>query len=115
MLSVEKQSGWLIHQVDYSNAFLQGHLEHSVYMYIQEMKNGYSNGKVCLLLKSLYGLKEAPSILYGLLSNDMQSIGLEPMSSAPFVFRGNGVIVVCYVDDLLVMAENDRKMLQLNK
>lgn len=114
-LSLAKQDGWLIHQVDYSNAFLQGDLERVVYMYVPEMMAGYWNGKVCLLRKSLYGLKEAPRIWYDLLSNDLQSIGLKPMTSAPCVFRANGIMVLCYVDDLLVMAEDEKKMAVLKE
>ena len=66
--------------------------------------------KACRLLKSLYGLREAPIIWYKLLSEILNSIGLKPMETARFVFRGHDVIVLIYVDDLLIIAETEDTM-----
>ena len=115
VLAVAAQRKWLVHQVDYSNAFLQGRLDRKVYMTVPTMLDNVPSGKVCLLQKSLYGLREAPRIWYELLSKDLKAIGLEPMPSAPCVFRGNGVLVLCYVDDLLVMAENEARLKSLKR
>ena len=54
----------------------------------------------------MYGLREAPRIWYELLTKELKSIGLVALPSAPCVFRGKGVVVICYVDDLLVLAED---------
>ena len=67
------------------------------------MESDYDD-KVCSLRKSLYGLREAPRIWYELLANELKSIGLKAMSSTPCVFVGDDEIVLCYVDDLLLMS-----------
>lgn len=77
ILAVASQKGWLIHQVYYSNAFIQGKIDQKVYMSVPEMKNGVSHGKVFQLLKNLYGLREAPRIWYDLFSEDLKAIWLE--------------------------------------
>ena len=113
VLAIAAQKRWLIHQVDYSNAFLQGDLEREVYMVVPKMMEGVSSNKVCLLRKSLYGLREAPRIWYELLSKELKAIGLKPIPSAPCVFQGDDVMVLCYVDDLLVMAKDEVKLKDL--
>ena len=60
VISLAAAQGWGLYQMDVFNAFLQGDLDEEVYM---EMPLGFSHqsgkGKVCKLIKSLYGLKQA--------------------------------------------------------
>src|SRR5438132_10638062 len=55
----------LVHQMDVKTAFLNGELEEKIYM---EQPDGFivhdQEGKVCKLLKSLYGLEQAPKQWY---------------------------------------------------
>lgn len=115
VLAVAAQKGWLIHQVDYSNAFIQGSLDRKVYMHVPKMIKKVPEGKVCLLRRSLYGLREAPSIWYALLSKELRAIGMNSLASAPCVFVGDGDMILCYVDDLLVMAEDEIKLSSLKQ
>lgn len=59
-ISLAAAQGWELHQMDVFNAFLQGDLNEDVYV---ELPLGFihqsGKGKVCKLLKSLYGLKQA--------------------------------------------------------
>nr|GEW03541.1 hypothetical protein [Tanacetum cinerariifolium] len=59
--SVTTNKGWPLHQFDVKNAFLHGELKEEVYM---EAPHGFTNKfgerEVCLLKKSLYGLKQSP-------------------------------------------------------
>lgn len=57
VISIATGHGWEMHQMDVSNAFLQGDLNEDVYM---ELSLGFQRpgkNKVCKLQKSLYGLK----------------------------------------------------------
>ena len=58
VLSIALSRSWSIHQLDVKNAFLHGHLTEAVYMH-QPMgfRDSTRPDHVCLLRKSLYGLK----------------------------------------------------------
>jgi hypothetical protein len=53
--------GLIIHQMDVKTAFLNGELDEEIYMDQPEgfIADGQEN-KVCRLIKSLFGLKQAP-------------------------------------------------------
>ena len=61
LLSLAASHGLLIHQMDVKTAFLNGELDEEIYM---QQPDGFvidgQEGKVCKLLKSLYGLKQTP-------------------------------------------------------
>ena len=52
---------------------------------------------------------------YVLLSAELLKIGLRHITSASCVFVREGVIAVCYVDELLIMTQNDEKLSKLKK
>jgi hypothetical protein len=61
LLSLATSHGMLIHQMDVKTAFLNGELEEEIYM---TQSDGFvvkgQEDNVCKLLKSLYGMKQAP-------------------------------------------------------
>jgi hypothetical protein len=61
VLSIAASSSWLIHQLDVKNAFLHDHLDEIVYC---QQPPGFADpatpDHICLLQKSLYGLKQVP-------------------------------------------------------
>lgn len=62
------------------------------------------------LERSLYGLKDAARILHELVKHRCQKNGLKELPSALCVFTDHGIIVVCYVDDVLMFAKHQRDM-----
>ena len=58
VLSIALSKSWLIHQLDFKNVFLLGHLNETVYMHQPlGFRDSTYPDHVCLLRKSLYGLK----------------------------------------------------------
>ena len=62
ILSVSGKRGLIIHHLDAKTAFLNGTLKETIYMKQPPGFNFESLGKVCLLKKSLYGLKQAARV-----------------------------------------------------
>jgi hypothetical protein len=61
VLSLALTHSWPIHQLDVKNAFLHGNLDEVVYIrQPSDFVNPQFPNHVCLLLKSFYGLKQAP-------------------------------------------------------
>jgi hypothetical protein len=100
-----------IHQIDIKTAFLHGELEEEIFM---EQPEGYvepgNEHKVCLLLRSLYGLKQSARQWYKHLRASMKTWNFsESIAGDIAVFTkiddaGNIVVVVVYVDDLSILA-----------
>ncbi|CAH2016809.1 unnamed protein product [Acanthoscelides obtectus] len=125
-------------QLDVTCAYLNGSLDETIYMetpeYLDESLkiicdnskyneatrkkardtlNTLGKGdKVCLLRKSLYGLKQAGRSWYQKLSQTLSECGANPTKSDPCVFTSKTgediMIIVTYVDDLII-ASRDKK------
>ena len=63
--------------MDVKMTFLHGYLEERIYMeQPPDFRDPRSEGKVCLLQKSLYGLKQSPRQWYKRFDSYVHSIGL---------------------------------------
>lgn len=63
VLALAVTNAWSIHQIDVSNAFLHGRLEESIVVSQPPgFRDEYSLDHVCLLRKSLYGLKQSHDV-----------------------------------------------------
>ena len=101
--------------MDVHNAFLQGDLTEEVYMTLPQGFQRQGENKVCKLLKSLYGLRQA-SRQWNLKLTDALVEARYTQSSydhSLFIKKiGIDVVVVLvYVDDLLITGSNN-KMIQ---
>ena len=110
---------WEIKAMDVKTAFLYGELKEEIYM---EQPEGFvvkrQEKKVCKLIKSIYGLKQAGQVWYELMADTLRrKLGFEWIHSdaGVYVLRQRGgnqteIILILYVDDLLLMG-NDLSMI----
>ncbi|GJW77568.1 zinc finger, CCHC-type containing protein, partial [Tanacetum coccineum] len=102
----------IIHQMDVKTAFLNGELDKEVYM---NQPQGFimlgNENKVCKLIKSLNGLKQAPKQWHQkfdevVLSNGYLLNQADKCVYSKFDESGKGVIIFLYVDDMLIFGTN---------
>ncbi|XP_019176811.1 PREDICTED: uncharacterized protein LOC109172110 [Ipomoea nil] len=99
------------------NAFLNGHLDETVYM---KQPPGYEDSShpdyVCHLQRSLYGLKQAPRAWFKRLHDFLISTGFLPSKIDVSLFHytagDSRVFLLVYVDDIIMMG-NDTSLLDM--
>lgn len=108
-----------LEQLDVKTAFLHGDLEEEIYM---SQPEGYEvEGKehwVCLLRKSLYGLKQSPRQWNQKFDQFMKEIGFQRSCHDQCVYikytTDGKIYLLLYVDDMLVACK-DKKQIQALK
>ncbi|KAD6794805.1 hypothetical protein E3N88_05701 [Mikania micrantha] len=111
LLSLAVTNQWSLRQLDVQNAFLHGELKETVYL---RQPRGFIDASkpdhVCLLHKSLYGLKHAPRAWFERLSTTLHNLGFTGSKTDPSLFilnnSGTLVYVLIYVDDIIVTGNN---------
>ena len=108
-----------LHQMDVKTAFLHGFLDETIYM---EQPEGYVDKthpeKVCLLKKSLYGLKQSPRQWNNRFDTFMQKnlyVRSEFDNCVYFkeVKKDEFIYLLLYVDDILIASKNKHSVLEL--
>ena len=100
-----------IHQMDVKTAFLNGELDEEIYM---EQPEGFivkgQEKKVCKLIKSLYGLKQASTQWHEKFDHNMLTNGFVINENDKCIYvkqTKNACVIVClYVDDMLILGTN---------
>ena len=110
MLAIASKRGYHIKQFDVKTAFLYGELQEDIFM---RQPVGFCDGteRVCKLLRSIYGLKQAARCWNVKFVKTLNDIGLVASEADPCVFLGRRTGVVhlgIYVDDGLVSAECEK-------
>ncbi|CAM8884356.1 unnamed protein product [Rhodiola kirilowii] len=104
---------WPLHQRDVNNAFLHGALDEEVYMKLPPgfYKREKVVGKVCKLMKSLYGLKQASRQWFAKFSEALAEFGflnsLNDYSLFTLHNDGQFLVSLVYVDDVIITGTSD--------
>ncbi|CAI7881593.1 unnamed protein product [Closterium sp. NIES-53] len=106
-------------QLDMKNAFLQSKLDRVLYMSQPDYFND-GTGRVCNLLKSLYGLKQSPLLWYLALNDVLVGAGWKKSQvdeALYFKVGKDGVAcwVLVYVDDLLAASSSTEMLKELKE
>lgn len=101
VFSLAAMNKWNIRQLDAKNAFLNGKLDHQVFLEPPEGTTKTSN-TVWKLIKSLYGLKQSPRIWYLTIAKVLKENGYQNSIIDPCLFWKKGILLTIYVDDILI-------------
>jgi hypothetical protein len=78
IISLAPILGWKLHQMYVKTTFLNGKIEHEVFV---EQPDGFvlhnKGTHVCKLRKALYGLKQAPRVWYDMIDGFLKSLGFQ--------------------------------------
>jgi hypothetical protein len=110
IIALAAKMKWKLHQMDVKTAFMNGVIEEEVYI---EQPQGFEvedrKSHVCLLKKSLYGLRQAPRAWYGHIDSFLTSLGFTKSKADSNLYfkimENEPVILLLYVDDLFLIAE----------
>ncbi|GJS15252.1 ribonuclease H-like domain-containing protein [Tanacetum coccineum] len=111
VLSLALAQNWPVHQLDVKNAFLNGDLSETVYMY---QPSGFVDSRfphhVCRLQRSLYGLKQAPRTWFQRFAGYALRVGFTSSrcDSSLFIYQHGTEVayLLIYVDDIVLMASS---------
>ena len=112
-ISMAATYNWDLPQLDIKNVFLHDDLQEEVYM---EQPLGFvvqgEIRRVCLLRKSLYGLKQSPRVWFGKFSQVVEQFGTQKSKSDHSVFYRNSssciILLVVYVDDIVITGSDSK-------
>ncbi|KAL1488506.1 hypothetical protein ABEB36_014972 [Hypothenemus hampei] len=118
VLSIAAARKYNIMQFDIKTAFLNGKLNEDIYMKPPEgLKLNKDQNLVCLLQKSLYGLKQSSRCWNNTFTNFLHSYGFRSTDADPCVFVGriknNILLLVLYVDDGLIMSKEKNAIMDV--
>jgi hypothetical protein len=111
LLALAAQRDYEIHQMDVKTAFLHGDLDVDIYM---RQPQGFvqpgQEDRVCLLKKSLYGLRQAGRAWYHKIDTALSDLGFAALASDHCIYvqhlDDQVTFIVLYVDDLLLISNS---------
>ncbi|XP_073121790.1 uncharacterized protein [Henckelia pumila] len=120
ILSVATNLDWPLYQLDVKNAFLNGDLEEEMYM---EPPPGFTDQfrpNVCMLKKSLYGLKQSPRAWFERFTKFVRSQDYYQGQSDHTLYTkrsnsGKISVLIVYVDDIILTGDDIEETHRLKK
>ncbi|CAI5475165.1 unnamed protein product [Closterium sp. Yama58-4] len=110
LLAIAAMKKKKLRQIDVANAFLYAPVDAEIFVELPHGTNGEPN-KVCQLLKSLYGIKQAPRLWQQYLHARLIRIGFKQLPHDQGMYRltknDDYVLLIVYVDDLLYIGSSD--------
>lgn len=111
LLSVSAKEKFLVHHFDVKTAFLNGELTETIFM---KQPPGFVKGdstQVCLLKKSIYGLKQAAKVWNETIHKVIVDAEYQQSETDPcFYFKRSGdsvCFILIHVDDILVAGKSE--------
>ncbi|CAI7805792.1 unnamed protein product [Closterium sp. NIES-53] len=99
-----------LRQIDVANAFLYAPVDAEIFVELPHSSHGEPN-QVCQLLKSLYGIKQAPRLWQQHLHARLIRIGFKQLPHDQGMYRltknEDYIMLIVYVDDLLYIGSTD--------
>jgi hypothetical protein len=119
LLALAVLEDWEIHQMDVKSAFLNRLLDEEIYM--EQLESFTTLGqehKVCLLLKAIYGLKQAFHMWNLQIHTVLAGLGFMHIYSNARVYvyiscsqdRERIIIIILYVDDLTLLGNSSKEI-----
>lgn len=119
LIALAAIKGWHIHQLDVNNAFLHGELKEEVYMSIAPGVDNAGPHKVCKLLKSLYGLKQANCKWYERLTILLLDLGYKQAHADHSLFThitpSSYTALLIYVDDIVLVGDSLQEITKIKQ
>ncbi len=116
LLAIAASKGWPVIAMDVQTAFLNGKLSEDVYTHqapgFEKIESSTGKPLVWKLKKSLYGLRQSPSVWNLTIDKDLRLKGFTPTASDPCVYtKGSGhsyVMLTLFVDDILLTGPSSK-------
>lgn len=116
LLSIAASEGMNIMTFDVKTAFLNGNLDETIYMYQPE---GFDDGtgRVCKLLKSIYGLKQSSKNWNNKFTEYLKKLNFECTDDDPCVYynKDRSILIALFVDDGIITGKNQKQMIKILK
>jgi hypothetical protein len=114
---------WELHQMDVKTAYLNGELDVPIYMRAPEglalIDQACPADSVCLLIKSLYGLKQSGRRWHANINHSLLSNSFTPLHADRCVYvrrkTDSIAIIALYVDDLLIASSKTSELLAIKR
>jgi hypothetical protein len=115
MIALAALKNWHITSLDVKTAFLYRELNEELYM---EQPEGFKvkgqEGKVLHLKHAIYGLKQAALAWWKVLDKSMGELGFICLHlySGIFVNKDQSIVIIIYIDDVLFLGADKKKLLK---